>query len=82
MSNPAISGPGKCKIWNLGIKISKITKFELIEMKGFEVSIFPMLTSKYIETHEVKSSTVRLLIFIVSISFCMEFSEKVKKSHN
>ena len=51
MSDLAISGPGKCKIWNLDIKISKITKFELIEMKGFEDSIFPMLTSKYIETH-------------------------------
>ena len=51
LHNLAISGPGKCKIWNLDIKISKITKFEHIEMKGFEVSIFPMLTSKYIETH-------------------------------
>ena len=46
-----ISGPGKCKIWNLGIKISKISKFELIEMKGFKVLIFPMLTSKCIETY-------------------------------
>ena len=50
LHNLAISGPGKCKIWNLGIKISKIAKFEPIEMKGFEVSIFPLLTSKCIET--------------------------------
>ena len=24
---PAISGPGKCNIWNLGIKMSKIPKY-------------------------------------------------------
>ena len=58
LHNLAISGPGKCKIWNLGIKISKIIKFELIEMKGFKVLIFPILTSKCIETCLVKLSTV------------------------
>ena len=29
LSNLAISGPGKCKIWNLGIKISKTPKYGL-----------------------------------------------------
>ena len=37
LSNLAISGPGKCKIWNLGIKISKLTKFELWEMMRSKV---------------------------------------------
>ena len=27
LDNPAISGPGKCKIWNLGIKMSKTPKY-------------------------------------------------------
>ena len=37
LSNTAISGPWKCKIWNLGIKISKLTKFEHWEMMRSKV---------------------------------------------
>ena len=44
LQNLVISGPGKCKIWNLGIKISKLTKFELWEMMRSKVWFFPMLT--------------------------------------
>ena len=58
LHNLAISGPGKCKIWNLGIKISKITKFELWEMMRSKVLFFPMLNLELIETYQVKLSTV------------------------
>ena len=44
LNNLVISGPGKCKIWNLGINIIKLTKFELWEMMRSKVWFFPMLT--------------------------------------
>ena len=53
LHNLVISGPGKCKIWNLGIKISKLTKFELWEMIG-------KIAWKFIETYWVKLSSVHL----------------------
>ena len=34
LDNPDISGPGKCKIWNLCIKMSKTPKYGLWEMMG------------------------------------------------
>ena len=34
LDNLAISGPGKCKIWNLCIKMSKTPKYRLWEMMG------------------------------------------------
>ena len=34
LDNLAISGPGKCEIWNLGIKINKTAKYSLWEMMG------------------------------------------------
>ena len=37
LRNLAISGPGNCKIWNLGIKIGNTTKFELWEVMGLRV---------------------------------------------
>ena len=37
LHNLAISGPGKCKIWNSSIKINKLTKFELWEMMRSKV---------------------------------------------
>ena len=37
LHNLVIFGPGKCKIWNLGIKISKLTKFKLWEMMRSKV---------------------------------------------
>ena len=64
LNNLVISGPGKCKIWNLGIKISKFTKFELWEMMRLKVWIFPMLTLKFIETYHVKLSTVPWWYFL------------------
>ena len=63
LHNLVISGPGKCKIWNLGIKISKLTKFELWEMMRSKVLFFPMLKLELIETYHVKLSTVQLWTF-------------------
>ena len=39
MRHLAISGPWNFKIWNLGIKISNFTKFELWELMGLRVWI-------------------------------------------
>ena len=35
LDNLAVSGPEKCKIWNLGIKMSKTPKYGLWKMIGF-----------------------------------------------
>ena len=68
LQNLAISGPCKCKIWNLGIKINKLTKFELWEMMRSKVLFFPMLKLELIETYNVKLSTVHGRIFISCFS--------------
>ena len=62
LHNLAISGPEECKIWNLGLKINKLAKFELWEMMRSKVLFFPMLKLELIETYHVKLSTVRWLV--------------------
>ena len=54
LDNLAISGPGKCKIWNLCIKMSKIPKYRLWEMMGS----FYLCFQDIYETYLVILSTV------------------------
>ena len=51
LDNPAISGPGKCKIWNLGIKMSKTPKYCLWETIGTFYLCFQEISMKHTRSY-------------------------------
>ena len=51
LDNPAISGPGKCKIWNLCFKMSKTPKYCLWEMIGTFYLCFQEISMKHTRSY-------------------------------